>query len=400
MAVKIYDLVIVGGGILGAACAWKLKLHRPGLNILLLEKESAPAQHQTGRNSGVIHAGVYYQHGSLKAQFCRQGLEETIGFCQQYNLPYNQCGKLLVATDDTEEQRMAALFQRCQQNDLQPLLLSKSELNAREPNIDGQAAIFVKHTGITDYQQITASMLSLFQAKGGEVQYGRRVSDFSAKASGIEISTGNLTFQTRQLLNCAGLMSDKIARLYGLSIDTRIIPFRGEYFQLPTKYNQIVQHLIYPIPDPALPFLGVHLTRMIDGSVTVGPNAVLAMAREGYSKSQVNITELFGTLSFPGFWRLLRKYPGSSVQELKNSLFQSGYLQQVQKYCPQIQLQDLLPYPSGVRAQAVNKAGELCHDFEFAQDQHSLHVINAPSPAATSALPIAKHIIDKLKDRF
>lgn len=395
-----YDLVIVGAGIVGAACAFTLMQQRPKLKVLLIEKESNAANHQTGRNSGVIHAGVYYEPGSLKAKFCRQGLEQTMGFCQQNDIQFQQCGKLLVATDETEVSRMHALYDRCELNDLQPEWLDERQLRGHEPHVVGRAAILVRHTGITSYRNITDTMIRQFQRIGGHVVFNQELQAVERKGGLTQINTASASFSCGQLLNCAGLMSDKIARKCGLTIDSQIIPFRGEYFRLPTKYNQIVSRLIYPIPDPALPFLGVHLTRMIDGSVTVGPNAVLAMAREGYSKTNINLAELSQTLTFGGFWKLLSKYPQSSISEIKNSLSKRGYLKLVQKYCPQIQISDLLPYPSGVRAQAVNSRGELIHDFQFAENDFSLHVINAPSPAATSALPIAEHIVGKLKDRF
>lgn len=395
-----YDLIIIGAGIVGAACALTLKQQKPNLKILLLEKEPAAAQHQTGRNSGVIHAGVYYPPGSLKAKFCREGLEQTIAFCQQQSLPYIQCGKLIVATNDVEESRLQALDKRCQQNDLAPIWMDDAQIRKKEPNIRGQAAILVKHTGITDYTSVTQRLLDLFQANEGQVFFGHGLQAIEDSSNGLSVLTDKAKFRTQQLLNCAGLHADRIATKANLQINTRIVPFRGEYFRLPSKFNDVVQHLIYPVPDPTLPFLGVHLTRMIDGTVTVGPNAVLALAREGYKKSKINLKDTLSTLSYAGFWRLLSKYPSSSMRELKNSLFRSGYLKQVQKYCPDIGLKDLLPYPSGVRAQAVNSKGELCHDFEFAQDARSLHVVNAPSPAATSALPIAKHIAAKLNDRF
>lgn len=395
-----YDLIIIGAGILGAACALTVKQQKPGLKMLVLEKELAAAQHQTGRNSGVIHAGVYYPPGSLKAKFCREGLEQTIAFCQQQNLPYLQCGKLIVATNDAEESRLQVLNKRCQQNDLEPIWMDEAQIRKKEPNIRGQAGILVKHTGITDYTAVTKRLLGLFETLGGQVLFGHDLLAFEDSSKGLKVLTNKGQFQTQQLLNCAGLHADRIARKVNLQINTRILPFRGEYFRLPSKFNNVVQHLIYPVPDPTLPFLGVHLTRMIDGSVTVGPNAVLAFAREGYTKFKISLKDTLSTLSYAGFWRLLSKYPSSSIRELKNSIFRMGYLEQVQKYCPDIGLEDLLPYPSGVRAQAVNLKGELCHDFEFAQDARSLHVVNAPSPAATSALPIAKHIATKLVDRF
>jgi len=396
----LYDVTIVGGGIVGAATAWQLKQQYPTKKILLLEKEQQPALHQTGRNSGVIHAGVYYAPGSLKAEYCRQGVQETLAFCQQYDISYEQCGKLLVATNDAEQQRLEALYHRCEQNQLQPQRLSQAELSVKEPNINGKEAIFVKQTGIVDYAQITQTMLNLFEQAGGKVMYAQEVKSLRESPVHIDVATEDNRFNTRLLVACSGLMADRLISMLGVVPDFQIIPFRGEYFRLPEKYNDIVQHLIYPIPDPDFPFLGVHLTRMIDGSVTVGPNAVLAFKREGYNKTDFSLKDMQQMLSFSGFWPLVKANANSGLQEFKNSCYKSGYLQLVRKYCPKIQLQDLQPYPSGVRAQAVTQNGELIHDFKFVETEHSLHVGNAPSPAATSAIPIAKAIVDKLRHKL
>lgn len=397
---KKYDVIIVGAGIVGAACARKLMSEKPNLNVLLLEKEAQPAFHQTGRNSGVIHAGVYYAPGSLKARYCREGLERTIAYCQQYDLPYLQCGKLIVATDDIEERRLEALFERCTLNDLEPQRCTGHQVHTREPNITGQAAIFVKQTGITNYSKITGHFAHCFTEAGGELHYSEQVKELEESPEGITVTTSRDTYQTSLLLNCAGLQSDVLIRKLIPDIDWRIVPFKGEYFRLPEQYNNVVNHLIYPVPDPELPFLGVHLTRMIDGSVTVGPNAVLALGKEAYGKNEIKFGELSRALGYSGFRKVLRNNWRSGLQEFKNSLFKSGYLKLVQKYCPQIQIDDLLPYPPGIRAQAVSENGELIHDFRFAQSPRSLHVGNAPSPAATSAMPIADAIYDKLKDKF
>lgn len=395
-----YDLTIIGGGIVGAATAWQMSKTFPNRKILLLEKESGAAFHQTGRNSGVIHAGIYYQPGSLKAKYCRAGLEATIDFCQQYGIAYDRCGKLLVATTSLELQRMENLFQRGTENGLDVERISSSKLNQLEPNITGQGALLVNDTGITNYSNITASFLELFKQNGGEVRFNQEVQDLTEKPSHIQIQTQNEELKSGLLLNCSGLMSDRLIKMLGLAIDFQIVPFRGEYFKLPDKYNRIISHLIYPIPDPALPFLGVHLTRMIDGSITVGPNAVLALAREGYAKTDVNWSDIAQNLRFGGFWGVVWKHRKSALKELKNSVFKNGYLQQVRKYCPQLSIDDLLPYPSGIRAQAVDHSGELIHDFKFIESDRSLHVGNAPSPAATSAIPIAKAIVERMSDKF
>lgn len=397
---KKYDLIIVGAGIVGAACARKFKQEHPQLKVMLLEKEAKPALHQTGRNSGVIHAGVYYAPGSLKAKYCREGLERTISYCQQYDLPYLQCGKMIVATSDIEEERLQSLFERCQHNNLAPELCSESQLQVREPNVTGQVAIFVKQTGITNYTAITEHFLQSFCEAGGNVQYSEQVTELSESDQLVTVTTERGSYQSSFLLNCGGLHSDVLIRKLIPNIDWRIVPFKGEYFLLPQKYNDVVQHLIYPVPDPELPFLGVHLTRMIDGTVTVGPNAVLALGKEAYDRGAIQMSEVVSSLGYSGLRKVMLKNWRSGIQEFKNSMFKSGYLNLVQKYCPQIKLEDLLSYPAGIRAQAVSDKGELIHDFRFAQSARSLHIGNAPSPAATSAMPIADAIYKKIKDNL
>lgn len=392
-----YDLVIVGGGILGVACAWRLKRSYPNKRILLLEKEGQSAQHQTGRNSGVVHAGVYYPPDSLKARYCIEGLERTLAFCRQHHIAHEQCGKLIVATDEQEEKRANALYQRCQQNQLAPVWLDEVQLRQKEPNVQGKSAIWVKKTAITDYVAITNALFAEFENRGGEAIFCQPLRNIKRHSEGLVLTTAKRQFNTRLLLNCAGLHSDRIAKMAGLEIDIRIVPFKGEYFRLPPRLNNIVKHLIYPVPDPALPFLGVHLTRMIDGSVTLGPNAVLSLAREGYEGHQLNVKDTLDTLSYAGFWRLLAKYPKQSFQEWKNSYSKQGYLRRVQKYCPGVQLTDMLPHRCGIRAQAVGKRGELIQDFNFLQADNSLHLLNAPSPAATSAFPIADAVLEKIR---
>ncbi len=395
-----YDVIIIGGGILGLSTAWQLKQRYPDQRILVLEKESQLANHQTGHNSGVIHAGVYYRPGSLKARFCRRGAAQTIGFCKAYQLPYERCGKLLVATNSLEYERMAALESRCHQNDIETQPLTDSELRKREPAISGIGALFVPATGITDYFAITNKLAELFTELGGTVMLGSEVRAIREYADRIDIRLKSETVNGRHVVACSGLMADRLARMMNIDIDFAIIPFRGEYYQLPEKHNQIIQHLIYPIPDPDLPFLGVHLTRMIDGVVTVGPNAVLGWKREGYGNINVNMRDIREMIAFPGFWKVLRANLKSGIDEFRDSLYRPGYLKRVQKYCPQLQISDLKPYPAGIRAQAVRKDGSLVHDFLFAESERSLHVCNAPSPAATSAIPIGAYLCQKAAQKF
>ncbi len=394
-----YDYLLIGGGIVGVSTALQLKQRFPAARILLLEKETTVGRHQTGHNSGVIHAGVYYAPGSLKARFCREGAEATVAFCERHRIPYQRCGKLLVATSPREIGRMEALAERCTQNAIKIELLSAGELKAAEPNIAGLGAIRVPATGIVDYQRVTEALLKEFTGLGGETRFSAAVTALSEDENAIEVVCGGERIRTRFLISCAGLMADRILVMLGIAPDFRIIPFRGEYYQLPQSYNHIVSHLIYPIPDPDLPFLGVHLTRMIDGSVTVGPNAVVGWKREGYGRFNFSLRDSLDNLTYPGFWRVMQTNLRSGLGEMKNSLWKRGYLELVRKYCPQLALTDLRPYPAGIRAQAVMADGGLVHDFLFAESPRSLHVCNAPSPAATSALPIGAYICDKVEGR-
>jgi len=397
---KIYDFIIVGGGIVGVSTALTLIKQNPSKKILLLEKEKSFAHHQTGHNSGVIHAGVYYEPGSLKAEFCREGLKETIAFCNTHGIPYEQCGKLLVATNDIELQRMDKLFERCKANNIEAEILNQEKLHEIEPNVFGIGAILVKSTGIVDYTLITKKMSEQFESLGGEFLLNSKVTNLDENKERIQVITSNETLNSKYLICCAGLMADRVAKLLNIKINFQIIPFRGEYFRLKEKHNSLVKHLIYPIPDPDLPFLGVHLTKMIDGTITVGPNAVLGFKREGYGMFNFSLRDTIQFLFFKGFYQVVKKNLKSGLYEMKNSIFKRGYLKEVQKYSPQIKLNDLAPYPAGIRAQAVLEDGTLVHDFLFAESERSIHVCNAPSPAATSAIPIGKYITEKASKAY
>ena len=390
-----YDFIVIGGGIVGLSTAMQLQSFYKKKKILLLEKEKKLASHQTGHNSGVIHAGVYYEPGSLKAKFCKAGLEETVKFCSKHQIPYEQCGKLIVATNEKEVARMQNLFERCKKNGLNPVILDKKQLLALEPNITGLAAIKVTETGIVDYVSMANKMAKEFLSNGGEIKFNSKIIELKEEKDHVQIQTKNGNkFKAKFLIACAGLQSDRLAKLMGLKIDFQIIPFRGDYYQLNKRHNTIVKHLIYPIPDPAYPFLGVHLTKMIDGSVTVGPNAVLNFSREGYGKINFSLRDLTQMFSFSGFWKLILKSWRPGLTEIYSSLNKNKYLKVCQKYCPSLKLVDLEPYRSGVRAQAVSKNGKLIHDFLVEETKRSLHVCNAPSPAATSSLPIGKYIVE------
>lgn len=396
----IYDYLIIGGGIVGASTAWQLKQRHPDKSVLLVEKESVYAKHQTGHNSGVIHAGVYYAPGSLKAKFCKEGVQATIKFCDENGIKYDQCGKLLVATNELEHERMLALYERCHTNGISVELLDQQQLNEREPDIVGVGGILVHDTGIVDYQQVTTAMAECFEKLGGKTRLNTEVVGLRETADCVTVDTlsqgQSEQFQARFLITCSGLMADRTTRMLGIETDFQIVPFRGEYYRLGPEHNQIVKHLIYPIPDPDLPFLGVHLTRMIDGSVTVGPNAVQGWKREGYGAINVSGKDIWDMVTFAGFWKVLKSNFRVGLNETWNSWWKPGYLKTVQKYCPKLKLSDLQPYPAGIRAQAVMKDGSLVHDFLFAESPRSLHVCNAPSPAATSSIPIGGYICDKL----
>lgn len=395
----MYDVIIVGGGIVGVATAWQLQVEYPRKKILLLEKECDVGLHQTGHNSGVIHAGVYYAPGSLKAEYCKRGAAATKQFCREHGIRFNQCGKLLVASSDRERERMEALYERCHQNGVSVECLSESALRKSEPNIIGLGAIYVSDTAIVDYRLITQRMVRLFVEQGGAIAYNARVVSMSETNRCIRVDAqipGEIrTFNSRFLISCGGLMADRLTRMLGLNTDFQIIPYRGEYYRLASRHNDLVKHLIYPIPDPELPFLGVHITRMIDGSITVGPNAVQGFKREGYGRINIHAGDVKDMVCFPGFWRVSRRHIRTGLCELFDSWYKPGYLRRVKQYCPQLKIKDLKPYPAGIRAQAVLRGGELVHDFLFAQSPRSLHVCNAPSPAATSAIPIARHIRNK-----
>lgn len=391
----VHDVCIIGGGIVGLATALAVLEKRPGASIVILEKEQGLAVHQTGHNSGVIHAGIYYAPGSLKARLCREGAEAIKQFCRDNDIPYEQCGKLVVATNELEHNRLKDLAERAKINQIEIDWLDRDALREREPNVEGVAAIFVHATGIVDYKAVCRAMGAQLASQGVGIELDTQVTSIRETSEAVDISAGERHWQARQLIACAGLQSDRLARLAGLKIEHQIIPFRGEYFRLPASKSQLVKHLIYPVPDPALPFLGIHVTKMIDGSLTVGPNAVLGLAREGYPKSAVSLRDMAEYLGFPGLWRLLWNNAGSAMSELRDSIWRKGYLDACRKYCPSLTLSDLQPMEAGIRAQAVMRDGRLEHDFLFLKTKRMLHVCNAPSPAATSSIPIGREIVDR-----
>jgi L-2-hydroxyglutarate oxidase len=395
----MFDYAIIGGGIVGLATARAVIAAEPAARIVLIEKEPGLTLHQSGHNSGVIHAGIYYAPGSFKAELCRAGMRATKDYCAQNGVPFDECGKLIVATNAIKRARLVTLAERAAANGIAVEPISGDRLREIEPNIVGEAALLVRATAIVDYRQVGAAMAAGLLAAGVEIHLSRPATAIRELADRVEIDTPQGAVRARKLVACAGLQSDRIARLAGLQPRQRIVPFRGEYYVLAPERNQVVRHLIYPVPDPALPFLGVHLTRMIDGSVTVGPNAVLGLAREKYGRAAFNLRDAAATLAFPGFWRVAASNWRSGIDEFRGSLSRRHYLSLCRKYCPSLGLADLAGYRAGIRAQAIDSDGTLVHDFLFAQTDRMLHVINAPSPAATSAIPIGAMIAGRLRSQ-
>ncbi len=395
-----FDVAVIGGGIVGLSTAMQLTERYPGMSVAVLEKEPELACHQTGRNSGVIHAGVYYAPGSLKARFCREGVTATINFCDERGIPYEQCGKLLVATDKDELPRMDALFERAKQNGIVIEKLDQMEVARREPRIRSLGGLWSPTTGIVDYGRIARAMADVVRERGGTILTNTEVLHIDEGPGGVTLETERDRVRAQQVISAAGLQADRLARMAGVETDFRIVPFRGEYYRLGPDKNDIVNALIYPIPDPELPFLGVHLTKMIGGYVTVGPNAVLAFAREGYTFGDINVNDLMEMARFPGFRKVIKANLKSGVQEMAGALVKARYLALCQRYCPELELDDLQPYRAGVRAQAVLPDGTMVHDFLIGETARTIHVLNAPSPAATSAIPIGKHIIGLAEAKF
>lgn len=395
---EAHEFCVVGGGIVGLAVARALLARRPGASLVLLEKEERIARHQTGHNSGVIHSGIYYAPGSLKARLCAAGAEATKAYCAARNVPFEVCGKLLVATDAAEEGRMDALHARARENGVAVERLDAASLAEREPHVSGRAALLVPATGIVDYPAMCEAMAADIREAGGEIRTRSAVAAIAEDGDDVTVSTGGEAVSARRLVVCAGLQSDRLSAMAGLAPDFRIVPFRGEYYRLAPRWSGRFRHLIYPIPDPGLPFLGIHLTRMIDGGVTVGPNAVLGMAREGYPRLSLSPRDVASYAAFPGFWRMLGANLGPAWSELRRSASKRLYLEACRKYCPALKMDDLEPMEAGIRAQAVMRDGALQHDFLFLDTERCIFVCNAPSPAATSALPIAEGIADRLLD--
>ena len=390
-----YDVAIVGGGIIGLSTAMQLLERSPDLSIAVIEKEERLAQHQTGHNSGVIHSGIYYRPGSWKSTFCVGGKQRLLAFCDENEIEYDPCGKVIVATDESELGRLDDLYERGTANGVPDLeMVGPERLAEIEPHTYGVRALWAPHTGIVDYVRVANAYAGKFQSAGGDIFTGAAVTGARQTATGTALETQRGALQARHVVNCGGLYADRLAAMMGEQTDVRIIPFRGEYYKLAESSEGLVKGLIYPVPDPRFPFLGVHYTRNIHGYVEAGPNAVLAWAREGYQKSNVNLGETAGALTFPGFWKMTAKHWKTGMQEMHRSYRKSVFVNDLKKLIPEIRAEDLEPGGSGVRAQAVSKSGAILDDFHILRGQHALHVLNAPSPGATSSLAIGEYLSD------
>lgn len=397
---RSYDVVIIGGGIVGLSVGMEMTRRFPRLRLLLVEKEAKVAQHQTGHNSGVIHSGIYHKPGSLKARTCVAGAAAMIAFCQSHDIPHQVCGKVIVATNEDESGRLEELRRRGEANGIRGLrLLSSEELREIEPHCAARGGLHVPGTGITDFSLVAAKYAELIGQRGGEIRTSSRVTGIRVGPETI-VETSSGAYGTRFLVNCAGLHSDEISRMAGNPPDLQIIPFRGEYYDLAPERQHLVRALIYPTPDPRFPFLGVHFTRRIQGTVDAGPNAVLALAREGYRKTDFVLRDAIAEFTYPGFWRMAAKYWADGFSELYRSLRRKAFVLALQKMVPEIQSSDLQPAGSGVRAQAITRDGVLVDDFQFVSQNNMLHVCNVPSPAATASIPIGRAVTDMAQQSF
>lgn len=391
-----FDIAVIGSGILGLSTAYRLLCNDSSLKICILEKEKSPAMHQTGHNSGVIHSGIYYKPGSLKAVNCLRGYRMLVEFCTEHDVPFDICGKVISATDESEFDRMGELLRRGIDNGLEGCReISRQEIGEIEPNAFGLKGIFVPQTGIVDYRIVCSRLVRLTSERNCRIFFGEEVKEIRCGTRGITVRTNRQKLNAKICIACAGLHSDRIAEISGLKPGFRIIPFRGEYYKLRSGRESLVRNLIYPVPDPRFPFLGVHFTRRIDGSVEAGPNAVLAFKREGYKKNDFNLRDSFDTLIFPGFRKLALRYTGTGLDEFRRSYSKKLFTRSLQRLLPSIKEDDLMQGGAGVRAQACDKDGNLIDDFLILEDERMINVCNAPSPAATASLSIGETISEK-----
>ncbi|NTX78299.1 L-2-hydroxyglutarate oxidase [Serratia proteamaculans] len=389
----MHDVIIIGAGLVGQGVANALQEANPALSILILEKESGPAAHQSGHNSNVVHSGIYYAPGSLKARLAKLGNQSMFAFCREHGLYHDQCGKVIVATQLKELALLENIYQRGLQNGLAVSRLSQAQLREREPHVNGIEALLVPDAGIVNYSQVAAKLAEIIEQRGGEIHYGQQVEGISESSDVVSIHTQHTQYQAKWLVNCAGLFSDRIAALAGYQTGMKIVPFRGEYYVLNDEKNYLVNHLIYPVPNPDFPFLGVHFTRMYNGKRDVGPNAVLAFKREGYRKCDFSLRDLGEVLGYRGFWKIAGNYLGEGLAEVRRSLSRQRFTENARRLIPELQPEDIQPGPAGVRAQALTADGKLVDDFHFVKGRRSLHVCNAPSPAATASLEIGREIV-------
>jgi L-2-hydroxyglutarate oxidase len=394
----MYDFAIIGGGIVGLASGMALGKRYPDARIIVLEKESSWAYHQTGNNSGVIHSGIYYKPGSFKAKFCRDGSRSMVEFCQEHGIDHEVCGKVIVATAAEQLPLLENLYQRGLENGLHVTKLLAEEVKEIEPYVSCLAGIRVPTTGIVNYKQVCQKYAQLIQSQGGELRLNTKVEKIRDNGSQV-LETNNGTFEARFVINCAGLHSDRVAKLGQVDPQAKIVPFRGEYYELIPEKRHLVKTLIYPVANPAFPFLGVHFTRMIDGSVHAGPNAVLSLKREGYNKTDFDLRDFTEVMTYPGFWKLAAKHADEGIQEIIRSFSKAAFVRSLQKLIPEVQAEDLVPTHAGVRAQALMNDGKLVDDFLIVQGKNATHVCNAPSPAATSSLEIGKAIAGAVSEQ-
>jgi L-2-hydroxyglutarate oxidase len=389
---KVYTHAVIGAGIVGLSVA--LKLQSLGNNVLVLDKETSPGKHQSGRNSGVIHSGIYYKPNSFKSNLCIRGRELLLEFLEEENIPFRLEGKIVV---DTDVNKLSSLEERATQLSMENVkVLEKSDILTLEPYCKFDNALHVPQAGVVDYGVVTKKLASKFQSLGGTIEYFQKIKSIKTNNNLKILESNNSIFQSEFLINCAGLYSDNIAQLDNIEPELRIIPFRGEYFTISEDKSHLVNNMIYPISDPDLPFLGIHLTKTVDNKIEAGPNAVLAFAKEGYDWSKINISEFSKTIFYTGMWKLGRRYFSTGISEMYRSLNKDVFLREILKYIPDISKKDLTPRIAGVRAQAVGKDGSLIDDFVFERKEQSLHVLNAPSPAATASLAIGEHIVKEI----
>ncbi|MFD6208885.1 L-2-hydroxyglutarate oxidase [Peribacillus sp. NPDC060253] len=395
----MYDFAIVGGGIVGLSTGMALYQRFPNAKVVVIEKEAVVADHQTGHNSGVIHSGIYYKPGSFKARFARRGSKSMTEFCQTHGIEHDICGKVIVATKPDEMPLLDDLYTRGLQNELAIQKIGVDELKEIEPHVNGLGAIRVPQAGIVNYRQVSEKMADIIKENGGEIKLNTKVEKIDEDVDDVIIETSNGTIKARMVINCAGLHSDRIAAAAGYKTDMKIVPFRGEYFKLKPEKRYLVNHLIYPVPNPKFPFLGVHFTRMISGEVDAGPNAVLSFKREGYKKTDFNAKDLAEVLSYKGFWKLASKFMKEGMDEYVRSFSKKQFTKSLQELIPEIQEDDLIPAPAGVRAQALQDDGNMVDDFHIIMGKRTIHVCNAPSPAATASIEIGKEVVTRIPEQ-